>query len=323
MNKKIDKKAVVSGFNRAAHSYDESAVLQQEVGRRLLERLQWIKIKPKTILDLGSGTGAATLELQKMYPDAQVYAVDIAEQMLILSRNKHHLQTQRESSFIQRIAEKISTKKSKKIHYICGDAENLPLINQHFDLVYSNLAIQWCESTQKLFNQLQRVLSPTGCLLFSSFGVDTLMELKQSWADDPLAAVDSTQIDEDSSHVNEFVVMHELGDVMLQSGLVDPVMDSDKIIMEYTELSLLFKDLKQIGAQNHLQNRSKGLTSKSKYKTMLKNYEQFKLSNGKYPATYDVVYGHAWGRNLKVGAQKGNTNMTINPHEQLISFVKK
>ncbi len=308
LENKIDKKSVISGFNRAAISYDKSAILQNEVCDRLLERLQWIKLEPKFILDLGSGTGYAVPILQKMYPHAKIIALDIAQEMLIFARNKY--QVQNTTSLIQRISQKL-LKEINSINYTCADAENLPFKNQTFDLIFSSLAIQWCEDTQGLFSELQRVLKPKGCLLFSSFGVDTLTELKQSWMTDKAEVV--------SQHVNDFIDMHELGDAMLQSGLADPVMDSEMIVMEYAELNQLFKDLKQIGAQNHLSQRCKGLTTKTGYQLMLSNYKTFKLDNGKYPATYEVLYGHAWGRELTIGAQSGSRNVTEHP----IKFITK
>jgi malonyl-CoA O-methyltransferase len=301
----LDKNAIIAAFNRASTSYDEAAILQQEIASRLLERLAWIKIQPKTILDLGAGTGKASIDLRKRYPDAKIIVLDIAEQMLQMAKNKH--QSIMSQGFITKLRNKLIQNKSQQINYLCADAEQLPITNQSIDLIFSNLAIQWCENTQLLFNELQRVLKPSGCLLFSTFGIDTLTELKQSWSA-------SSQ----SVHVNKFIDMHELGDAMLRSGLGDPVMDSEHIVMEYTHLLDLFKDLKQIGAQNHLHHRSKGLMTPGKLKNMLKNYEQFKLGNGKYPASYEVVYGHAWGRDLKPGV-KNNGNLST---EQPIYFVK-
>jgi malonyl-CoA O-methyltransferase len=302
----LDKNAVVAAFNRAATSYDQAAILQQEVASRLLERLEWIKIQPKIILDLGAGTGQASIALAKKYPDAKIIVLDIAEQMLQLTRDK--IQSQTGKGILKQLRDKLTSSKSKQVTYLCADAESIPLAKQSVDLIFSSLAIQWCENTQLLFNELQRILSPSGCLLFSTFGVDTLCELKQSWL----------SINHDP-HVNNFVDILELGDAMLQSGLTDPVMDSEKIVMEYTELFDLFKDLKQIGAHNHLHNRSKGLMTKNKLKTVQAAYEQFKLSNGKYPASYEVVYGHAWGRDLSLDVKhyQGNLN------EQTVHVVKR
>lgn len=305
-NLQLDKKAVISAFNRASTTYDKAAVLQQEIASRLLERLEWIKIQPKIILDLGAGTGQVSLALAKKYPNAKIIALDIAEQMLQLTRYK--IESQTGKGLFNQLRNKLFSSKFKQVTYLCADAESLPIRNQSVDLIISNLAIQWCENTQKLFNELQRVLSPAGCLLFSTFGVDTLTELKQSWL----------AINQDP-HVNNFVDMHELGDAMLQSGLTDPVMDTEHIVMEYTQLLDLFKDLKQIGAHNHLHNRQKGLMTKSKLKIMQQAYEQFKLDNGKYPASYEVVYGHAWGRDLRFGVK----HHPDKANEQIVHFVKR
>jgi len=304
-SQQLDKDAVISAFNRASVTYDAAAVLQQEIASRLLERLEWIKIQPRIIIDLGAGTGQGTLALVKKYPNAKIIALDIAEQMLVFARNKFYSQTNK--GLLNQLRNKL-TAKLKQVNYLCADAESLPIASQSVDLIFSNLAIQWCENTQLLFNELQRVLSPTGCLLFSTMGTDTLTELKQSWL-----AINQ------EPHVNNFVDIVEIGDAMMQSGLADPVMDSERIVMEYTQLLDLFRDLKQIGAHNHLQNRSKGLMTKTKLKAMQQAYEQFKLSNGKYPASYEVVYGHGWGRDLTVGANHHQDNI----NEQPVHFVKR
>jgi malonyl-CoA O-methyltransferase len=307
INSILDKKAIIDGFNRASTSYDQHAILQREISSRLLERLEWIKIKPKVIIDLGGGTGDVAIHLAKRYPDAQIYMIDIAQQMLQIAKQKQsNKAVLNNQSLFNKIKAKLTNKKHN-IHYICGDAENIPIKNQKIDLIVSNLAIQWCQNTQQLFNDLQRILRPSGCLLFSTFGVDTLTELKQSWAN-----VSS------KPHVNNFTDMHELGDAMLLSGLDDPVMDSEIIVMEYTKLIDLFKDLKKIGAHNHLQQRSKSLTTKTTFKEMQLAYENFKLNNGKYPASYEVVYGHGWGKELKVGIKKFKKNTQVQP----INFIK-
>jgi len=308
VDKQLDKDAVVAAFNRASITYDNAAIVQQEIASRLLERLEWIKVQPKIIIDLGAGTGQASIALAKKYPDAKIIALDIAEQMLQLAR--HKIQSQSSKGILNQLRDKLMGFKLKQVTYLCADAESLPIANQSVDLIISNLAIQWCENTQLLFNELQRILTPSGCLLFSTFGVDTLTELKQSWL----------AINQDP-HVNDFVDMHELGDAMLQSGLTDPVMDSETIVMEYTWLLDLFKDLKQIGAYNHLQNRSKGLMTKSKFELMQKSYEQFKLSNNKFPASYEVVYGHAWGRDIQITSQHAKQNIAGKSFEQPIHFL--
>ncbi|MBF0265408.1 MAG: malonyl-ACP O-methyltransferase BioC [Gammaproteobacteria bacterium] len=295
---RIDKNAVQSGFNRAAHSYDSAAFLQQEINERLLERLQWIKQIPGTILDLGTGTGVGCLSLKKLYPKATIVAIDLAEEMLKVARGKEkNSKEENNSGFINKL-KSLSNKNSGKqnINYVCADAEHLPFQSNSFDLIFSNLSIQWCENYPQLFSEFNRILSPNGFLQFSTFGIDTLKELKHSWQSV------STQ-----EHVNDFIDLHDLGDFMLAAGLKDPIVDAEFITIEYNQVNDLIHDLKKIGAQNHLSDRPKALYGKNKFKQMLSNYEQFKSANEKYPATYEVVYGHAWAKDLNLNSEKNKT----------------
>lgn len=309
-NIELDKKAIQDGFNRAAHSYDQAACLQREVAERLLERLAVIKYRPKTILDLGIGTGECSLKLAQMYPEAKIIGLDLAYEMVEFAKHKLGL-AQQKSGLFQRIKSHLSgEQKGSQCDFICADAESLPLQDNSIDLIFSSLTIQWCEDLQSLFQEFNRVLSPDGFILFSTFGIDTLKELKKSWA-----AVD------DYGHVNEFSDLHDIGDQMLAGGFRDPVVDAEFIVVEYNKVIQLLKDLKAIGAQNHLYARPKGLMTKTKLNQMLSNYESFVLGNGKYPATYEVVYGHAWGRDLSLSnpANKLSVEKSIQM-EQLVEL---
>jgi len=304
----LDKHSIIDGFNRAAHSYDGSACLQREVAERLLERLTLIKYQPKTILDLGAGTGECSLKLAEMYPQANIVAMDIADEMLQVARQKLVGVTQQQN-ILQKLKTQIFTSHEEK-HYsfICADAEALPFKNNSIDLIFSSLAIQWCEDLDSLFRDFQRILSKDGFVLFATFGVDTLKELKQSWS-----SVDHY------GHVNNFSDLHDIGDKMLASGFRDPVVDAEFIVVEYEKIIELLKDLKAIGAQNHLAARKKGLMTRTKLNKMLSNYEHFKLPTGKYPATYEVVYGHAWGRDLELMSEP---QMVGQVSEQLVHLKK-
>jgi len=293
---KIDKSAVQFGFNKAAASYDKAAFLQLEINNRLIERLQWIKQTPNLILDLGSGTGVGSQALRKLYPKATIVAVDLAEEMLKVARDKEKNN--------QGLFNKLNIlNQSQNVNYVCTDAEKLPFKNGSFDLIFSNLSIQWCENYQALFSEFGRILKAGGFLQFSTFGIDTLKELRLSWDNKT-----------HQNHVNEFVDLHDLGDFMLSAGLKDPIVDAEFITIEYTQVKDLIIDLKKIGAQNHLSDRPKALFGKYKFQKMLENYEQFKLSNNKYPATYEVVYGHAWAKDLNLTSADKNTQFVqFNP----------
>lgn len=262
MVNQIDLQDLAESFSKAAKTYDEAAFFQRIAGERLLERLDYFKLEPKSILDIGSGTGHCTRALKNKYPDAKVTGLDIANGMVQYSQSV-----------------------SKSEHYICADALKMPLETNSLDLVFSNLTFQWIDELDHLFKEIHRVLKPNGLLLFTSLGPDTLFELKQSWQ----------QIDE-HKHVNDFLDMHHLGDAMLNAALLDPVVDNESVIIGYDKAIELMRDLKDIGAHNIDEQRHKGLTPPSSIKKLEKEYVKFRLDNGELPATYELIYGHAFAR---------------------------
>jgi len=148
--------------------------------------------------------------------------------------------------------------------------------------VFSNLMLQWCQDPDAVFGECRRVLKPGGLLTFTTFGPDTLVELRRAWA-----AADSR------THVNRFIDMHDLGDALVRSGLAEPVMDVERFTLTYAEVRDLMRDLKDIGAHNANAGRPRGLTGKGTLARMTAAYEAFR-KDGRLPATYEVVYGQAW-----------------------------
>lgn len=258
----IDKHGVRASFERAAADYDRVAVLQREVGDRLLERLDLLRIVPERILDLGTGTGYIAGALTRRYGGAHVVALDIAPAML--------LQARRRSGWWRRP------------RFVCGDIERLPFADRSVDLLLSNLTLQWCNALEPTFAEFRRVLRPGGALLFTSFGPDTLRELRASWA-----AADGY------SHVNVFLDMHDVGDMLVRAGLRDPVLDVERLTLTYADLRGLADDLKALGAHNLTAGRARGLTGKGRWQRVRETYEGFRV-DGRLPATYEVIYGHAW-----------------------------
>jgi len=263
---KIDRVQMRKAFDRAASIYDASAVLQKEVGMRLAERLDILKLKPKRILDLGTGTGDALPGLIKKYPDAEIYALDIAEGMLQQARKK--------LSWWQRFC--------GKVKFISAEAERLPLADNSIDMVISNLALQWCDDLPLVFKELQRILIPDGAVLFTTFGPDSLKELRAAWL----------QADSEI-HIHPFIDMHDIGDAMLNSSLAEPVMDMEIITVTYDDAWDIMRDLKNIGAHNVAIDRPRYLTGKQRIKKVIEHYETYR-HEGKLPVTYEIVYGHAW-----------------------------
>ncbi len=266
-----NKRAVRQSFGASASTYDEHAFLQREIGERLFERLQYIKLVPDRVLDIGSGTGYATQKLRERYRDSTLIALDLAPDMLQVARSKAA-----STSLVKRLFGKQHDRE-----YLCADAEALPLASESIDLALSNLALQWCDP-EKVAKEASRVLKPQGLFMFTTFGPDTLKELRAAFK-----AID------DAPHVNTFPDMHDIGDILVHAGFADPVMDQEIVTLTYTDLKPLLRELKGIGAHNVLPGRATGLMGKQRWQRMVDAYELFR-KDGRLPATYEVVYGHAW-----------------------------
>jgi malonyl-CoA O-methyltransferase len=277
----IDKREVRRAFNKAAAHYDATAVLQREVCSRMLERLDYIKLQPTRILDAGSGTGWGIRQLAQRYPAAQMVALDIAIGMLYTARGR--------SSWWQKLFG------GAKQLQLCADVESLPLAFQSVEMVWSNLALQWCNDLPATFFELQRVLKVDGLVMFSIFGPDTLKELRIAFN-----GVDGY------NHVNRFADMHDIGDMLVAAGFAEPVMDMEYITLTYDDVKAVMQDLRSIGAHNATAGRAPGMMGKMSWARIVQNYETMRR-NGKLPATFEVIYGHAW----KVPSKKTSDGRTI------------
>lgn len=263
----FDKTLLRRSFERAADTYDAAAVLQHEVCRRMDERLDLIKHQPALILDAGSGTGNALSALRLRYPKARVIAFDLALTMLQRARGP--------ASWWKSIIKQPASA-------VCGDMEYLPFASGSVDLAWSNLALQWMNDPDRAFGEFHRVLAPGGLLMFSTFGPDTLKELRAAYA-----SVDQ------HTHVSRFIDLHDIGDILVKRGFADPVMDMEPFTLTYSDVRALMHDLKAIGAHNVTQGRPPGLSGKSRLAAVTAAYEPLRRG-GKLPATFEVVYGHAW-----------------------------
>lgn len=284
----LDKRQLRQAFERAATRYDQSAVLQREVCERMLSRLDYIKYTPERVLDMGSGTGYGSRKLHERYPRSQVVAVDIAHTM--------HLQARPP---LPRWQQWLPLPRRAVTHYVGGDAEQLPLREACIDMIWSNLTIQWCNDLKQTFAESRRVLKSGGLLMFSTFGPDTLKELKQAFK-----AADKF------SHVNRFTDMHDIGDLLVHSGFATPVMDMEYITLTYDDVMGVLRDLKAIGAHNVTAGRQQGLTGKGIWQQVMAQYETFRHA-GKLPATFEVVYGHAWKPEPRQAALKPETRRKL------------
>jgi malonyl-CoA O-methyltransferase len=262
-----DQRQMRRSFDKAATTYDQAAVLQREVCVRALERLDLVKLDPAAIIDAGCGTGFASPALHKRYPRAKLVALDIAPAMLRKARSR------------------ISVWKkwigSNRDVFVCGDNERLPLRSACVDMLWSNLAFQWVNDLPAVFAESQRVLRPGGLLMFTTFGPDTLKELRAACAADGKV------------HVNRFIDMHDIGDMMIGAGFADPVMDMEYVTLTYTDVRSVMRELKALGAHNVAVGRNRGLTGKQTLREIERRYESFREAE-RLPATFEIIYGHAW-----------------------------
>jgi malonyl-CoA O-methyltransferase len=282
----LDKSGVRASFDRASATYEATAVLQSRVAQELLSRLEPFEFHPGVILDLGAGTGRASGLLKRRHRGALVIALDLAPGMLHEARRHQRL--------------------LRRFERVCADAARLPLASASVDIVFSNLMLQWCDPLDHALAEVRRVLKPEGFFAFSTFGPDTLRELRSAWA-----RADS------HNHVNRFLDMHDIGDALVRAGLVEPVLDVDRLQVTYGDALALMRDLKSIGARNATAGRPRSLLSRARLQRVLAAYESFR-KDGRLPATYEIVYGAAWGSGAPPPRGAGGTaqpapEVTISP----------
>ncbi len=286
----FSRQHIQAHFNHAAPSYDDAAILQKTVAERVDERLQLTTINATTILDLGAGTGLLTEKVIDRYPHAQIFAVDLSTNMLQAAvprfiRPRWPKLGQRLNHWLQNCSLSKSFSTQQKASAINADVYQLPFADASVDLIVSNLMLQWCDDLDSVFREFRRVLRPEGLLMFTTFGPDTLKELRLAWQ----------AVDDEYEHVNNFIDMHDIGDALIRSGFGQPVMDMELFTLTYDKPIGVIKDLKAIGATNANKQRQSGLMGKQRFAAMLNAYETYRsLTDNKVPATYEVVHGHAW-----------------------------
>lgn len=256
----VNKQAVAASFGAAAQSYDAAAVVQEEIRRRLLARLDAVPLTASCLMDLGGGTGIARDALLRRYPASQYINCDLSQEMLRYARKTHSADD-----------------------LVCADAESLPFAKASFDMVFSASTFQWLNALECALAECARVLRPKGLLLFSTFGPNTLKELRSCFATvDPYP------------RVNPFLHRQEVSDLLLKNGLSKPLVENEVIRIDYSSPRQLLQDLKNTGATNRLGERSRGLLTPRRLQAAMKEYERYKTEDGQYYASYEVIYGLAW-----------------------------
>ncbi|OGV38467.1 MAG: malonyl-[acyl-carrier protein] O-methyltransferase BioC [Legionellales bacterium RIFCSPHIGHO2_12_FULL_42_9] len=257
------KTEIRNSFDKHAADYDKSAKIQREIGLRLFERLDYLKISPRYILDLGCGTGFFSRLLKKKYRQAEVISLDFSFNMLLEAQHK---QSWRHQWFL-----------------VNADMVKMPFAEGVFDLIFANQTLHWDYPVATVLCEMNRVMNTEGCLMFSTLGPDTFKELVEAWS-----AVDHY------THTNQFIDMHNLGDALMRECFLDPVVDQELLTGHYASLTALLTSLKKQGMRNISQSRHVGLTGRQARGAFNQAYELFCTPEGRYPLTYEVVYGQAW-----------------------------
>jgi malonyl-CoA O-methyltransferase len=258
----LDRAAIRRHADRASAAYDESAVLAARLREELVRRLEWISLAPEAVLDLGCGTGHGAAALAARWPRARVIALDASPAMLEEASRRDG---------------------SSRIERLCAEAEAIPLPDTSMDLVFSNLLLPWCEDIDAVFAEVARILKPRGLFTFTTFGPDTLVELRAAWR---AAGGGGAQ--------HPFTDMHNLGDGLVRAGLAEPVLDVTRFTLTYPDVAALMRDLKATGSQSAAADRARGLTGRGRRRALEASYEQFR-DRGVLPASHEVVFGQAWG----------------------------
>lgn len=261
-------------FSLAAASFDSVATLPREIANRMSERLALMRMPMRCVLDAGCGTGHGARTLRQRYRGALFIELDLSEKMLRYGARR------------RRLIWPLSRRSSRRVT-VCADIQQLPLAAASVDLVWSNLALHWVEDLPAAFSQLHRVLRPGGLLMFSMLGPDTLQELRAAATGDAF-------------RVNPHLDMHDIGDMLVGCGYADPVMDMEKLTLTYVDVPALLRDLKAHGSIGLVEPQRKDLGGRSGYHSALARYEQFRRDDKRLPATFEVIYGHAWKPQPKV-----------------------
>lgn len=267
-------------FDRRAAHWSDADFLVREVAHRLLERLDYIKLTPKCILDAGCGTGADFAALQARYPQAYLVGADSSLGMARAAAERGASEGWRRW-----------LRRAPPQGVVQADFGALPLKDGVLDLVWSNLALHWREDPHRVIPEWHRVLHTNGLLLFSTFGPDTLRELRAAWN-----AVDARP------HVIAFTDMHDLGDMMVQSGFGLPVVDMEMFTVTYETPAALLRDVRLLGG-NPMSERFDGLTGRRRHQALCRALEQQRRPDGVLALTFEFIYGHAWRTPAKTDEQ--------------------
>lgn len=256
-------------YDARAPRFARHDALVREIERRLVERLDVIRLSPERIVDVGCAAGHSCAALQALYPRAQWLGVDLSLGMLQ------------------------SAAAPPQGWRVCADACALPLAPESVDLLFSNLVLHLCDDPKAVFAHWWQQLRVGGLLMFSSFGPDTLRELR---------AACRTALP--SARPLPYVDMHDLGDALLGAGFEVPVMDAEHLTLTYPDARALLREVRALGG-NPRADRAPGLPGTAAAQRLTDALHAQRDAQGSIALTFEIVYGHAWkpaSRRLDDGA---------------------
>lgn len=260
--------AVRHNANRTATRLDAASALHREIGARMLERLDYIKLAPQRVLDLGCANGGALPGLAQRFPAASLLALDFAQRRVARAAPKR-------SGFGRGLDQ--LTGKGARLG-ICANMQALPLTNESVNLVWSNLALHWLNDPAPAITEAWRVLAPGGLLMFATLGPDTLTELRQAMP----------------QRVHRFIDLHDIGDLLVGTRFATPVMDMERITLTYSTPEALQRELHDSGSANAMFGRARGLAGRASHAQALERLCVQRNAEGRISASFEVIYGHAW-----------------------------
>jgi len=284
----FDRRRLQHSFGRAAAGYSEVAVLQRESESRLLEQLDVLEARvPARVLDVGSGPGRASGVMKGRWPGSEVVAMDIALPML--GQVPKH------------------TRFWRPVRRVCGEAAKLPFADGSFDLIFSNMCLQWVPELPVALAEFRRVLRPQGLLLFTSFGPDTLLELREAY----LAAGEA------HPPLSPFAAIQQVGDALISSGFRNPVLERENFRLTYPDTMALLRELRAIGAGDARNGRRRGLGGRGRQSRMIAAYETHTDAEGLLPSTGEVISAMAWAPEAGVPRREAATDIATFPADSI------
>jgi malonyl-CoA O-methyltransferase len=265
----IDKDYKRKAFDRYAKTYDAYSSLQDKISDNLFKKLDMIKPRSNLILDLGCGTGRNGKILKDKFKKIKLINYDFSINMLREARKKQNNLT---NSYLE----------TDDLNFVCGDIEELPFPKNTFDIVWSTSSFQWCNNISNTFKEIQLILKPGGLFIFSTFGPNTLFELKNI-----------TKEISKYQKTNDFISIQYIKNILDTEGFKNPIINSEDFCIAYKDVTKLFLDLKKIGASSGFESKKIGLSGKLFLKLISEGYKKYSYDDI-FPATYEVLYGYAW-----------------------------